>query len=415
MLYKKIPSCRICGNTNLVTVVDLGVMALTGVFPTQAENVEAGPLELMKCHGPNACGLLQLKHNYDLGKLYGDNYGYRSGLNKSMVEHLNGIVDQVLDTIDLKEGDLVLDIGSNDGTTLKAYQEKCPFNLLLVGVDPTIGKFAKYYANGIDHHADFFSADLVRHLYPKKKAKVVTSIAMFYDLESPIKFMQEVYDILDEEGTWLLEQSYMPQMMVNNAYDTICHEHLEYYSFAQLQWMAKKVGFKAIDVHENKANGASFRVVFAKKKSHFKASPNVKIFIKNEAKYKLNDLAVYKDFDRRIKEHKQQILDFLKAIKAEGKKIFGYGASTKGSVILQYCGINKTDLPFIAEVNEYKFGRYAPGTNIPIISEREAREMRPDYFFVFPWHFKDNIVAKEASFLKSAGHLYFPLPVPEII
>lgn len=417
MLYTEIKSCRICGNRNLVTVLDLGVMALTGVFPTKHENVEAGPLELVKCmpaNGEPSCGLLQMKHNYDLSKLYGDNYGYRSGLNNSMVRHLEGIADQVLNLIDLKKNDLVLDIGSNDGTLLKIYDQKKK-GLHLVGIDPTISKFESYYPDHIDRHPHFFSSTLFKRIYPNKKARVVTSIAMFYDLEQPMEFMKEVHDILADDGIWIIEQSYMSDMMENTAYDTVCHEHVEYYAFKQIQWMAERTGFKIVNVETNASNGASFRVVFTKSESSIPVDKSVAQFAKSESKKKLDDLETYQKFNDKIKQNKEQILKFFKTAKKERKTVIGYGASTKGSVILQYCGIDKIDMPCIAEVNEYKFGRYAPGTNIPIIPEEEARKLKPDYFFVLPWHFKEGITKKEQKFLKSGGHLFFPLPKPEII
>ncbi|OGC70476.1 GDP-mannose 4,6-dehydratase, partial [candidate division WWE3 bacterium RIFOXYD1_FULL_40_11] len=242
MLYKQIDSCRICGNTRLIDVLDLGIFGLSGVFPLPNEKVPEGPLAIVRC-GEGGCGLLQLKHNYDLELLYGENYGYRSGLNNSMVKHLTEIVRKIESRVDINMGDIVLDIGSNDSTMLQKYQAK---DLVLVGVDPTAEKFKEYYPNNIVRIPEFFSADTIKQRF-SQKVKVVTSIAMFYDLEHPFEIVKQISEVLADDGVWVLEQSYMPHMLDNTSYDTICHEHLEYYSLKSLKWMFDKAGLKIID------------------------------------------------------------------------------------------------------------------------------------------------------------------------
>ena len=237
-MVKKVSKCRICGNKELIPVVDLGEQYLAGIIPTSelmAKKITKGRLRLVKCHSKNnCCGLLQLEHSYDLDEMYGDNYGYRSGLNKSMVEHLHNKVHKILDIVDLNPDDLVIDIGSNDGTTLSAYNK----NLTLIGIDPTGNKFKEFYPDYIKLIPDFFTDTLVQSRYPDKKAKIVTSFSMFYDLESPQDFVNQISNILDPEtGLWVFEQSYMPSMIEKNSYDTICHEHLEYYGISQVIWL----------------------------------------------------------------------------------------------------------------------------------------------------------------------------------
>jgi len=259
--FSKTEKCRICGNANLVPIADLGVQFLTGVFPKQVEeNITQGPLRLVKCHGnENVCGLLQLEHSYDLGEMYGRNYGYRSGLNPSMVRHLENKVARIVQMVSLHNGDLVVDIGSNDGTTLNAF----PPDLRLLGVDPTGDKFRHFYRSHVDLIVDFFSADLVADACTGQKAKVVTSFSMFYDLESPVDFAKDIAKTLAPDGIWVFEQSYMPLMLEKGAYDTICHEHLEYYGLRQIVWIAECAGLKVIDVEFNDINGGSFSVVAA--------------------------------------------------------------------------------------------------------------------------------------------------------
>jgi C-methyltransferase C-terminal domain/Putative zinc binding domain/Methyltransferase domain len=416
-MYAEISKCRICGSAELVPVLNLGEQSLTGVFPTKKDQkITSGPLELVKCSedgNARSCGLLQLRHSYDLNEMYGLNYGYRSGLNRSMVEHLHLKVGKICAMVDLKPGDVIIDIGSNDSTLLQGYPKK---GFTLVGIDPTGKKFRDYYPDHIRLIPEFFSSTVVKKNMGDKKAKVVSSIAMFYDLESPIDFMQQIHDVLADDGIWVFEQSYMPAMLEMNAYDTICHEHLEYYGLKQMKWMADKVGFKIIDVELNNVNGGSFSLMVAKSSSPYReATTLVETILRKEADMGLHTPKPYEDFKRRIFEHRDQLVQFIQRARSEKKKILGYGASTKGNVILQFCNITARDIPYIAEVNKDKFGCYTPGTLIPIISEAEARAMKPDYFMVLPWHFKDNIVAKEADYLRSGGKMFFPLPELETV
>ena len=416
-MYKEITKCRICGNSNLVSLLHLGNQALTGVFPKSiSDKVTAGPLELVKCHprnaGDNVCHLVQLHHSYDSSEMYGMNYGYRSGLNRSMVKHLGTIVQHVLSLVKPSKGDLIVDIGSNDSTLLQNYPADS--GLLLTGVDPTGVKFKKYYPAHINLIPDFFSFKNVDAKYPGKKAKVITSIAMFYDLEDPVSFVKQIHQVLADDGIWVFEQSYLPAMLETNSYDTVCHEHVEYYGLKQIKFMMDACGFKIIDVQMNDVNGGSFRITVAKSGSAFVANKNVGECASNEEKLQLDSLDTYERFRKSVEKHKSELMALIRELQGKGKKILGYGASTKGNVILQYCGLTVKDIPYIAEVNEDKFGSFTPFTHIPLISEAEARAMKPDYFMVLPWHFRKGILEKEKDFLSSGGKFIFPLPKIEI-
>lgn len=413
-MYKETEKCRICGNGNLVKIMDLGTMLLTGVYPLLDEEIEEGPLELVKCDGDDVCGLVQLKHSFEAEKMYGEGYGYRSGLNLSMVEHLREITSDIRNKVEIGKGDLVIDIGSNDGTLLGTYIDAgvdCTF----VGIDPTCEKFRKYYKEGIALEPHFFAADLIREKYPARKAKVITSIAMFYDLEDPVRFARDISQILDDDGIWVMEQSYLPLMIETNSYDTVCHEHLEFYTLKQIDWIAEKAALKVIDVVTNDINGGSFRVMLAKKSARFEVTGSVQKMRESEAENGYNTVEAFVDFQKAVLNHKEKLIEFLKKCKQEGKTVLGYGASTKGNVVLQYCGITPELLPAIAEVNSDKYGHVTPGTNIPIISETDAKNRNPDYFVVLPWHFKENILEKEAEYIRCSGCKFvFYLPEFEI-
>lgn len=410
-MYTKVEKCRICGNTHLERVLDLGEQMLTGVFPRdQDAKVTTGPLNLVKCiGGDNACGLLQMEHSYDLGEMYGENYGYRSGLNGSMVAHLNAKVKRILGMVNLQEGDLVVDIGSNDSTTLQAYPSSGP---VLVGVDPTGVKFHNYYPAHIQLIPDFFSSTLVKERFPGKKAKVVTSFSMFYDLEDPMGFMREVFEVLAEDGVWVFEQSYMPTMLDTNSYDTVCHEHLEFYALRQIKWMTDRVGFKILDVEFNDINGGSFSVTVKKAHGDEAVIPSVQNILDDERMKGLDTLRPYQEFAERVVDTKRELLKFIETARGEGKTVAVLGASTKGNVLLQYCGLTSNEVECVGEVNPEKFACYTPGTWIPIIPEQELLAMRPNYIIVLPWHFRKFFTTNKKL---SGMNLVFPLPTLEVV
>ncbi len=399
-----INACRICGNVNLEPVLDLGVQSLTGVFPRKTETkVTEGPLRLVKCFGEDACGLLQLEHSYDAEDMYGDNYGYRSGLNTTMVSHLAGTISRFLESHPLREGSLVIDIGSNDSTTLQAFQGR---NLRLIGIDPSGSKFKQFYPKGIELIPDFFSEKAFRAKVPQGEAALVTSFAMFYDLEDPLTFMKDLHSVLEEGGLWLFEQSYMPTMLAKSSYDTVCHEHIEYYAMKQIVWMADRVGFSIVDFEFNDINGGSFSVL-AKKTRSTSHSPKIYALLEAERRQGLDTLSPYVEFENRVLALRTELISFLQKARESGKTVCALGASTKGNVILQYCGLDTHLITEIGEVNEEKVGAYTPGSLIPIISEREVLAKQYDYHLVLPWHFFEFF--QDAKAFKGRT-LLFPLP-----
>lgn len=408
-MVRQINRCRICGNHRLEPVLNLGEQMLTGVFPRcRAQAVTRGPLRLVKCFGEAHCGLLQLEHSYDLGEMYGENYGYRSGLNPSMVAHLQGKVRRLLQQVAPWAGDIVLDIGSNDSTTLQAY----PVNgATLVGIDPTGSKFRGYYPAHITLIPDFFSAATFRQRFGGRRAKVVTSFSMFYDLEDPLGFMREVHEVLEDDGVWVFEQSYMPTMLQTNSFDTVCHEHLEYYALKQIQWMAERAGFVIVDVEFNEVNGGSFSVTVRKACSGASTPAPVLALIEQEGRAGLDSLAPYVAFAGRVAAARDQLRRFVQEAQHEGKTVAALGASTKGNVILQYCGFSERDILAVGEVNPDKFGCFTPGTWIPIIPEAELLARRPDYAIVLPWHFRRFFIGN-AKFEEVT--LVLPLPQLEV-
>lgn len=403
--------CRIA-DAPLETFLDLGKQSLTGVFPRTVDTAVAiSPVELAWC--PES-GLVQLAHDYPPELMYGETYGYRSGLNAGMVRHLQQKIS-ILERFHrpLMAGDVVLDIGANDATTLKAYKTS---GLTRLGIDPSAEKFRHFYPDEIKLEVDFFSAAAYRRL-SDKPAKIITSIAMFYDLPDPIGFAKDIASVLDDDGIWHFEQSYLPLMLSQLAYDTACQEHLEYYSLSVVKRILDAAELKLVDVTTNDVNGGSFAVTAMHKRATpvMDNQPVIDWMLEKEARIGLHTAAPYQAFAAKTKQHARELNDLVASLKASGKRVMGLGASTKGNVVLQYAGLDHTLLDGISDVNPDKWGCVTPGTHIPIMSEADAAKMAPDYYLVLPWHFRSGIVAREAEFLSKGGKLLFPLPNIEVI
>ncbi|MBW7835272.1 MAG: methyltransferase domain-containing protein [Sphingomonadales bacterium] len=410
-MIKNISKCRVCGSDELSPIMSLGEQALTGVFPKRIEDhITSGPLDLVRCSAHDGCGLVQLKQSYDLSEMYGMNYGYRSGLNPSMVRHLQDKVHNIIALDILRDGDLVIDIGSNDATTLRAYPTG---KYQLVGVDPTGIKFSEYYPPEIKLISDFFSSTLIHDFLDGKKAKIITSFSMFYDLEDPVGFAQIIESTLHDEGMWIFEQSYLPAMLQANSFDTICHEHLEFYALRQILYILHKAKLKIVDVEFNDVNGGSFSVTAAKvDSSHEVDHDKINQILATENALGLNSTVAVDTFRHRIDRERASLLNFLTEAKASGKRVCGLGASTKGNVLLQYYGIGQDLIECVGEVNEDKFGSFTPGSLIPIVSEDQVLKTNPDYLLILPWHFRKFF--EFAPRLKGRT-LVFPLPYFEIV
>jgi NDP-4-keto-2,6-dideoxyhexose 3-C-methyltransferase len=401
----EIHTCRGCGHSSFESILDFGDMHFTGRFQYDGKpKVPTGPLHMVKC---TTCHLVQLKHNFALDELYMFDYGYRSGVNQTMSSHLSSIASEVASAANLKPGDRVLDIGSNDATLLKSYEID---GLVRFGMDPTSIQFAEYYPPEITAIPDFFDADNFHKSAGNDPLAAVTSVAVIYDLPDPNKFFGDICKIISDQGIWVFEQSYMPRMLEQSAYDSICHEHIEYYTLNQVDALLKNNGLKIFDVSFNDMNGGSFRVFTCRDQASYERRPVVDEALQKEAEMGFDTMAPYQEFVDRVSEVSRRLVRFLNKEKAAGKSILGYGASTKGNTLLQYCGIDASLISAIADRNPTKWGAKTPKSDIPIISEEDARALNPDYFLVLPWHFRDEFLSREAEFLAGGGSFIFALP-----
>ena len=410
-------TCRVCDSSALTPVIDLGDQYLQGSFVKPGKELPPSrkiPTRLVRCDpmkDERACGLLQMEHTVPPEVLYSA-YWYRSGTNNTMRRHLQSIAEEAASLIGTDKA-RVLDIGCNDGTLLGFY----PVEFQKFGVDPS--DVAQEIHDKITVVQDIFPSDELERLLQDRPCDIVTSIAMFYDLENPIAFTEAVKKILAPDGVWVFEMSYMPTMLKMTSYDTICHEHLEYYSLAVIEYVLKQAGMKVINVTHNSINGGSLRC-YATHVNNFKYkkdewTQNIKAMRQEEFDFELDTDRPYKNFQERINVHRDELNSLLKGLKKAGKKIHIYGASTKGNTILQWCGIDNRIIDCAAERNPDKYGAFTLGTEIPIISEAESRAMNPDYYLVLPWHFKEEFLERERGTLSKGIGLIFPLPTIETI
>lgn len=425
MLVKTRQTCRVCGS-ELKDVVHFGDFVLP-IYSDENDDsliTRAFPLHLTKCDNEsneNGCGLLQLRHSISSDVLFKEYY-YRSGINESMVLHLKSIVEKSVTMVSLENGDCVLDIGSNDGTLLKHVEDFVDFStevngVSFIGFEPCtkICELAQKKLPKSIMINDFFNKDA----FFKKNdlAKLITSIAMFYDLEDPNQFVSDIADILDPDGVWVVEQNYMPYTIRDGIFDTICHEHITYYSLSVMEDLLSYYDLKIVDILFNKVNGNSFQLYVKHKNSEIteEAYSRLKKAKAYEMNACLDKIDTYREFYKKISANKKKVVDFIINARANGKKILAYGASTKGSILLQFFGLNRDLIPACADRDKTKYGKKMLSGNIPIISEEEARIMKPDYFLTLPWHFIDNFIEREKEFLDGGGSFIVPLPELKIV
>jgi SAM-dependent methyltransferase len=410
-------TCRVCGSSKLTPVIDLGAQYLQGAFTnsnTLAPPMRKLPTKLVRCDvtsNENGCGLLQLAHTYPPEILYA-NYWYRSGTNVTMRDHLAGIVSSALDILKVANP-TVLDIGCNDGTLLRNF----PKNTVRYGVDPS--DIAREVEDELTLINTIFPSKQALAGLPNSGIDLITTIAMFYDLEDPINFAQNIRHLLTTDGIWVFEMSYLPLMLLQNSFDTICHEHLEYYSFSVLETIVARADMRVFKAELSDINGGSIRCYACIASNNSYGSSTDREFLHRirirEFEMELDTDKPYVSFQERISQLKHELNSLLRDIRARGERIHVYGASTKGNVLLQWYGIGRDVVDCAADRNPQKVGSRTLGTEIPIISEAESRAAKPDYYLVLPWHFRKEFLAREEEAIRSGTKMIFPLPNVEVV
>jgi SAM-dependent methyltransferase len=401
----EVTACRSCGSDDLMQILSLGEQTIS-CFPMPGEPVRRAPIDLMFCQ---SCTLVQLGHCCPSDWFYRW-YGYRSGINPLMVEALSDVVTEIQVRMPMGPRDVVVDIGSNDGTLLRLFQAP---GIYRVGFDPALNLGAEGGAGLSLFVNDYFSALACEEFVNwRGKAKVVTAIAMFYDLDDPAKFLLDVHEILAPSGVFVLQMNYLVPMLEVAGYDNLCHEHVAHYSLLSLRPLLEATGFRIIDVSTNTVNGGSFRLYCMRSDGPAPTDAGLARIAEmevSERRLRLADIQTYKEFGNRVEQARIDLSDVVRRLKSEGKRIYVYGASTRGLVIMQACGLDSSLIDGAAERNPEKWGRMYAGTRIPCVPEAEARE-QADYFLILPWIFLDEFVRREEPFLRRGGKFIVPLP-----
>jgi len=411
---REIDACRSCGNADLDPILSLGEQYVSDFVDSPDDQTVKAPLELVLCDASTGgCGLLQLEHTVDPNYLYSE-YWYKSGINESMRESLRSVAEDATHVAELEENDLILDIGCNDGTMLRMFDEDCR----RVGFEPAENLVSEAREGTTRVINDFFTANSYEEALGDEPADLVTSIAMFYDLDEPNEFVSNVKSILADDGVWVIQMAYLPEKIETNAFDSIVHEHLEYYSLLALENLLERHSLEVFDMETNDVNGGSFRVYIRHNGADVSgfdgARERLDSFRKYEADMGLHSQETYDAFADRVQRLKEQTRTFIEDAVADGENVYVYGASTKGNTLLQYYGLDHTLIEAAAERNPDKYGKLTVGTQIPIVSEEEARP-DADYFLALPWHFMDAFLEREADFLRNGGKFIKPLPEFELL
>ncbi len=403
----KIRQCRSCNSKNFIKILSLGNQYLSD-FTKKSSKQKTYPLNIILC---KKCNLVQLDYTTPAKYLYTERYGYKSGINKTMQDELKGIVSSGLKKIKkTKDKIIAIDIGANDGTLLKNYSKNKVYR---IAVEP-IKKLAKENSKNADLVINnYFSYEALNKKIKNLKADIVTVISCFYDMEEPNKFINDLTKILKEYGIIIIQQNYLVSMIKQCAFDNIVHEHLEYYSLLSLNNLLQKHDLEVFDVEQRELNGGSFRTYIGFRGKR-KISKSVNEMVKKEKKLGLDKKKIYLNFAKKIEQNKTKLVSFITKENNKGKKIYVYGASTRGNTLLQYFGLNNKLIKYAVERNPEKWGKIITSVNIPIISEEQARKDKPDYMLVLPWFFKKEFLKREKAYLKH-GHFIFPLPKFEVI
>ena len=396
--------CKNCKHNPLEKIVKIGKQPLSGFFyPNKKKKLEKYSLDLHKCP---KCHLVQLSNLANTKKMYGSHYGYKTSVSKMMLLHLKEKIQRLKKFKFIKKGNNILDIGSNDASFLKLLGNK--YNLY--GIDPSAKKFKNNYKN-MKLITDFFSKKNVLKNVKNKDIKfdLISSFAIFYDVEDPNSFCKDIEMMLNENGIWVCEFSYLPLMFKNLTFDQICHEHITYYTFSVFEKILINNNLKVLDIKINEINGGSIEVIIVKINSE--RIPNNSLIKKLRIDEKKITNKSYQNFSKRIKKVGSDLNLFV----SKNSPIAGYGASTKGNIVLNYANLDSKKIEYICDANIKKYNHYTPGTNIKIISKEKMRTLNPKYLLVLIWSFRSEIIKQELNYLKKGGNLIFHLPKFHIV
>lgn len=408
MIYKTRDQCRVCGSRMLNPVIDLGNTPLADRFVESASvEEESFPLRVAYCR---VCHLLQLMEDIDNEILFADNYGFYTGASPSSVAYFKKYAKEIMERFPVESKEFTMEIASNDGTLLKHFQDA---GCRILGVDPARNVAEEANKNGVLTVAEFFNKRFV-DLYDGDKPKLILANNVIAHTDTLQEFVDSVERILSKGGVFVFECQYIPNLIFKNEFDHIYHEHRSFFSLHPLMVLMRKFDLDIFDVEEKNVQGGSIRV-YVCHKGERKINESVKRMIQYEEIIGITSEDIYDAYFHHITYLRCQIIELLKKLKKEGKKVVGYGASAKSNTMIHYCGIDNALLPYIVDKTPYKIGKYTPGVHIPIVDDSDENTKDVDYYLLFVWNYFDGIVEREKKFRDRGGKFIIPIPIPFIV
>jgi SAM-dependent methyltransferase len=409
-ILNQISKCRICDSSNIVKFLSLGIQPWCDNFLKESDLSKSEPeypLELFFC---NHCTLVQLGYTVPKETMFID-YVYLSGTTRSLEEHFKLTAKHIVDKFNLNSADLVLDIGSNDGTFLDKFKN---LGVKVLGVDPGKKQTELATKKGIETVNDFFNEDVAERILKKfGKTSIISAAGVFFHLEELHSVVKGIKKLLTDKGVFVIQATYLPSMIEKNAFDIVYHEHLVFYTLKTLQNLLSKYNLEIFDVDEISIHGGSI-VVYASHPNQYPITSKVNDLLNYEEKNGFYKLEKYQEFSKRVEQVKNELLKIISELKQKNKIIYGYGAPAKGNTMLNYCGIDSKSVDLLVETNNLKCGLYAPGSKIKILHENDINQI-PDYYLILPWNFLESFLDKEKQFLKDGGKFIVPIPKPKIM
>ena len=407
-LIKKNTLCRVCKGKNIHKVISLGSMPPANAF-LKKEDLDKPenkfPLEAYFC---NDCSFVQLLDVVNPELLFRD-YVYVSSTSPVFIGHFRQLAEKLIHQFNLKKGDFVVDVGSNDGILLRPFKE---MGMKVLGIDPAEKIASLATQSGIETLPIFFGAEAARDIAKKRgKAKIITTTSVFSHVDDLDDFTLGVMELIADDGVFIIEVYYLKELLEKNLFDTIYHEHLSYFTLKTMSRLMERMGMEVFDADKTDTHGGSLRVFIQKKSGPHKRTGNLKIFLNEEEKKHLSEISTYKKFSEKIERNKEALRKLLQNLKSKGKIIAGYGAPAKGNTLLNYFGIGTDLVDYIVDDSKWKQGLYTPGMHIPVVSPEKLSEKKPDYILILAWNFADSIMNKIPDFDK----FILPVPIPQVL
>ena len=404
--------CRLCKSKNLKLVLDLGKSPLPNALLKKSQRKKGELSFPLKVNFCPKCNQVQLSHVVSPELMF-RKYAYVSSTSPVMMAHFQEYADTVFKKLKLKKGDLVVELGSNDGFLLKQFKK---LGTRVLGIDPARNIAAIATKEGITTLPQFFNSNVAKKVVKKYgKAKVITANNVFAHIHDLDEVVEGVKELLHENGVFIIEFPYLIDFIDENVFDAVYHEHLSYLAIKPLDKFFKSFGMQIFDCFRTPVQGGSIRIFVKKQTGIYQPTKKVTKLLELEKKKKLDQIQTYLEFAKKVQATKKSLKALLAKLKKQNKNIVGYGAPGRSTTLFNYCGIDNKILDYIVDDNPLKLGLYTPGSHIPIFDIIQIQKTNPDYVLISSWNYAKPIIKKLNNYKRSGGKFIIPLPKPYII